>query len=138
MQRLSDTAPGRVRWPAFVRRRWWALVSRRSDVVHRWRRPMLHVAACALVAASGVVGAAQARHGLPMTRTDLSAIITSAEDDADLPASVAAPVPALLVLPEPTVTVLDAPPTNPAAPREPDAQLAVRSYLVEEGDSVRT
>ena len=46
--------------------------------------------------------------------------------------------PALLVMPEPTVAVVDAPTTNAATPREPDTQLTVRSYVVEEGDSVRT
>jgi flagellum-specific peptidoglycan hydrolase FlgJ len=30
------------------------------------------------------------------------------------------------------------PPTNAATPREPDAQLAIRTYVVEAGDSVRT
>jgi flagellum-specific peptidoglycan hydrolase FlgJ len=34
--------------------------------------------------------------------------------------------------------VVDAPPTNAATPREPDAQLAIHSYVVEEGDSVRS
>jgi flagellum-specific peptidoglycan hydrolase FlgJ len=41
-------------------------------------------------------------------------------------------------VPEPTVAVLDAPPTNAATSREPDAKLAIRTYIVEEGDSVRT
>src|SRR5437868_583939 len=52
---------------------------------------------------------------------------------------VVAPVPALLPLVVPTVTVTDAPTAeNAAAPTTPDAQLAMRSYVVEEGDSVRT
>jgi flagellum-specific peptidoglycan hydrolase FlgJ len=41
--------------------------------------------------------------------------------------------------PEPTVTLAEAPTTqNAAAPSAPDTQLAVRTYVVEEGDSVRT
>jgi flagellum-specific peptidoglycan hydrolase FlgJ len=42
------------------------------------------------------------------------------------------------VVPEPTIAVVEAPPTNAATPREPDIPLAVRTYIVEEGDSVRT
>jgi flagellum-specific peptidoglycan hydrolase FlgJ len=43
------------------------------------------------------------------------------------------------VLPEPTVTLAEAPSTqNAAAPTAPDTELAVRTYVVEEGDSVRT
>ena len=54
------------------------------------------------------------------------------------PIEPAAPAPALRVLPEATVAVLESQPTNAATPREPDAPLAVRTYVVEEGDSVRT
>jgi len=46
-------------------------------------------------------------------------------------------LPALLALPEPTVAVLEGPPSNVATPREPDTPLAMRNYVVEEGDSVR-
>jgi flagellum-specific peptidoglycan hydrolase FlgJ len=46
--------------------------------------------------------------------------------------------PALLGLPEPTVAVADAPTSNPATPSEPDTPLAMRTYTVEDGDSVRT
>ncbi|MBV9894860.1 MAG: glucosaminidase domain-containing protein [Chloroflexi bacterium] len=45
-------------------------------------------------------------------------------------------VPALLVLPQPTVAVLET--GNAATPSEPDTPLAIRTYTVEEGDSVRT
>jgi flagellum-specific peptidoglycan hydrolase FlgJ len=40
--------------------------------------------------------------------------------------------------PEPTVLVADEPTDNAATPRAPDAQMAIRTYVVEEGDSVRT
>jgi flagellum-specific peptidoglycan hydrolase FlgJ len=40
--------------------------------------------------------------------------------------------------PEPTVVVADQPTGNAATPRAPDAQMAIRTYVVEEGDSVRT
>jgi flagellum-specific peptidoglycan hydrolase FlgJ len=39
---------------------------------------------------------------------------------------------------EPTVVVAEEPSGNAATPRAPDAQMAIRTYLVEEGDSVRT
>ena len=45
-------------------------------------------------------------------------------------------VAALLVLPQPTVAVLET--GNAATPSEPDTPLAIRTYTVEEGDSVRT
>jgi flagellum-specific peptidoglycan hydrolase FlgJ len=52
-------------------------------------------------------------------------------------AAVAEPeAPALLVMPEPTVAVVED--QNPATPSEPDTPLAIRTYTVEEGDSVRT
>ena len=43
----------------------------------------------------------------------------------------------LRVLPEPTVAVLETSSINAATPREPDGPLAVRTYVVESGDSVR-
>src|SRR5262245_44463978 len=46
--------------------------------------------------------------------------------------------PALLVLAEPTVAVANAPDANAATPSEPDTPLALRTYVVEDGDSVRT
>jgi flagellum-specific peptidoglycan hydrolase FlgJ len=61
------------------------------------------------------------------------------------PAVTALDVKALPTLPalpsdqaEPTVVVAEEPTGNAATPRAPDAQLAIRTYVVEEGDSVRT
>jgi flagellum-specific peptidoglycan hydrolase FlgJ len=63
----------------------------------------------------------------------------------DAPAVTTLDVRALPTLPaiqvgqaEPTVVVAEASTDNPATPRAPDAQLAIRTYVVEEGDSVRT
>ena len=86
------------------------------------------MAACVVVIASGVLGGAQVRHALSSP---------TPEPQAPPEAIVAQPAeaPALLVLPEPTVAVVES--QNPATPSEPDA-LAVRTYVVEEGDSVRT
>jgi flagellum-specific peptidoglycan hydrolase FlgJ len=47
-------------------------------------------------------------------------------------------VAALLPLPQPTMAVSESPQTNVAVPSRPDVQLAVRTYVVEDGDSVRT
>jgi flagellum-specific peptidoglycan hydrolase FlgJ len=47
--------------------------------------------------------------------------------------------PALLVLPQPTMVVDDqTSETNAATPSEPDTPLNIRTYVVEDGDSVRT
>jgi flagellum-specific peptidoglycan hydrolase FlgJ len=67
----------------------------------------------------------------PDTRAPLDAPVVSAT-----PREVAAP--AFLVLPQPTVAVVDEAPGNAATPRQPDVDMAVRTYNVEEGDSVRT
>ena len=49
-----------------------------------------------------------------------------------------ASAPALLVLPEPTVSVVDDTASNVATPSQPDVDLTIRTYTVEDGDSVRT
>jgi LysM repeat protein len=57
-----------------------------------------------------------------------------ARDDAD------STTPAMVALPPfvPTPPAIEAPVGNAAAPARPDAPLAIRTYVVEEGDSVRT
>jgi flagellum-specific peptidoglycan hydrolase FlgJ len=82
-----------------------------------------------VVIASGVFGGAQVRHVLSP-----AAAATAPEAPTATPEL--AETPALLTLPEPTVAVVET--QNPATPAEPDAQLAIRDYTVEEGDSVRT
>jgi flagellum-specific peptidoglycan hydrolase FlgJ len=58
----------------------------------------------------------------------------SADVDASMPQ-----LPLQSASPEPTVTLAEAPTTqNAAAPSAPDTQLAMRTYVVEEGDSVRS
>jgi LysM repeat protein len=89
------------------------------------------VAACVVVIASGVFGGAQVRHALSSSTEEAPAAAPAPDIVEEAPAA-----PALLVLPEPTVAVVES--QNPATPSEPDAQLAVRTYTVEEGDSVRT
>jgi flagellum-specific peptidoglycan hydrolase FlgJ len=94
-----------------------------------------------VILAAGATGAATAQNAAPAI-TDASqratAVTAVSAAVSDQPVGVTAPIPGLLPLPEPTVEVVDAPPTNAATPREPDAELAVRTYVVEEGDSVRT
>lgn len=82
-----------------------------------------------VVIASGVLGV-QVRHAISPTAAPI--VPTEIPEPTDIAPS----APALLVLPEPTVDVADS--ENAATPREPDAPLAVRTYTVEAGDSVRT
>lgn len=84
-----------------------------------------------VVIASGTIGV-QLRHAISPAPPAASLVVTDSAETA----SVAPAAPALLVLPEPTVAVDDS--QNAAAPSEPDAPLAVRTYTVEVGDSVRT
>lgn len=79
----------------------------------------------------------QTREPTAITATSVDRLGAVAAEVDSVDASVAAR-PALLPLPEPTQVVLDAPVPNAAVPRTPDAQLAVRTYVVEPGDSVRT
>jgi len=88
------------------------------------------VAACVVVIASGLFGGAQMRHAISRAPV---------VDPGPSPTDVVLPevsAHALLVMPEPTVAVVEA--QNPATPSEPDAPLAMRTYTVEAGDSVRT
>jgi flagellum-specific peptidoglycan hydrolase FlgJ len=73
------------------------------------------------------------------------AAVLGADVVQDAPPVAALEVKALPALPavqsdraQPTVVVADEPTDNAATPRAPDAQLAIRTYVVEEGDSVRT
>jgi flagellum-specific peptidoglycan hydrolase FlgJ len=94
----------------------------------------LHLAACLVVISSGIVGGTQVRHAFTSVQTP-SLAGRPAPTDVPL-ASGDSSAPALLVLPEPTVAVLET--QNAATPSEPDTPLAVRTYTVEAGDSVRT
>jgi LysM repeat protein len=90
------------------------------------------VAACVVVIASGVLGGVQVRHALSSpSEVAAPAPAPVVVEEAEAPAA-----PALLVLPEPTVAVVDS--QNPLTPAEPDTQMAIRTYVVEDGDSVRT
>jgi flagellum-specific peptidoglycan hydrolase FlgJ len=60
--------------------------------------------------------------------------------DAVLDSQEVISAPAATIAAEPTVAVAvdEAPSTNAATPAEPDVEMAIRTYVVEEGDSVRT
>jgi flagellum-specific peptidoglycan hydrolase FlgJ len=77
-----------------------------------------------LVAASGQIRRAE--------QLDVQAVASGNEALATDAETEAASVP----IPEPTIAADDG--SNPATPSEPDAQLAISNYTVEEGDSVRT
>jgi flagellum-specific peptidoglycan hydrolase FlgJ len=93
---------------------------------NNWRRNLLHVAAGAVVAASLVVGGGQLRrveHFDVQSTAPLAAVSVASEPDRlDL---------------EPSLSD-EATQGNAATPSEPDAEIAIRTYTVEEGDSVRT
>jgi flagellum-specific peptidoglycan hydrolase FlgJ len=93
--------------------------------LRHWR-PLLHASAAILVVGSAVVG-------VTSTRREVAAAIP-----APIETPVAGEAPALMVLPEPTVVVNQTPEANVATPSEPDTPLSMRTYVVEEGDSVRT
>ena len=91
------------------------------------------MAACCAIAVCGAFGVRR-------SATELVPASATVADVAVSPTTAATEVPALQlkVLPEPTVAVVESPSANAATPREPDAPLALRTYVVEEGDSVRT
>ena len=97
-------------------------------------RPALHVGAAIVVIGSAIVGVTTARHEVSASPVSdavvaVPVVLSTEVPDAD---------PALLTLPQPTVAVVDSVEANPATPSEPDTPLNIRSYTVEEGDSVRT
>jgi flagellum-specific peptidoglycan hydrolase FlgJ len=127
------------------------LPQRASNLIHRWRRPILHTAACAAVVVSGVIGAS-----LPRSRLSVD-LHRAAEAPASIDASQAAEAAAVTTqafedgaaqvvglpvsanLTDPTTPAASTEPNaNAAAPALPDALVAVRSYVVEPGDTVRT
>ena len=118
----------------------------RATFVHRWRRPILHAIAGGAIVGSGAFG--MTRGPSPLAAGDTSpsqvevqkeprfetlADATAVQGTAGTVASSIQPAPVL------TPDVVEGPATvNAAAPSAPDAPLAMRSYTVEEGDSVRT
>src|SRR5712691_4258525 len=117
-----------------------------STFVHRWRRPILHVIAGGAIVGSGAVGVARGPLSLHSGDTSPSQVEVRAEPrfeslaDATSVQSGGATV-ALTVQPAPDATpdvVEDTATGNAAAPSAPDAPLAIRTYSVEEGDTVRT
>jgi flagellum-specific peptidoglycan hydrolase FlgJ len=77
--------------------------------------------------------------GVSSARNDAAGVSSSVGAvPAVLPTDVSVDDPALLVMPQPTVDVIDSSDGNAATPSEPDAPLNIRSYTVQEGDSVRT
>src|SRR5438876_8721853 len=98
------------------------------NVVHRWRRHILHIAACAAVIASGGLGVLVAR---PAATPEPVPVTNEAPAMNEL-----ALVPPL---PVPAPAVPDAP-RPPATPPVDTTALAVtpRTYMVQPGDSVRS
>jgi flagellum-specific peptidoglycan hydrolase FlgJ len=94
--------------------------------------------ACGAVAASGAVAA---RSGAERNQAEVtqppSLLDTTTVPPAARP-EIARVLPALLPLPEPTLAVVESAEANVAVPSKPDVQLALRTYVVEEGDSVRS
>jgi flagellum-specific peptidoglycan hydrolase FlgJ len=87
------------------------------------------------VVASGALGVAASRSSEPDPDPNLAAVVSPPDALID-PAIVSRP--ALLALPEPTLAVVETRSTSVAVPNAPDAELSVRTYTVESGDSVRT
>jgi LysM repeat protein len=108
----------------------WVLV-----ILHLERtrhRNFLHVAAGAVVVASLVLGGGQIRKvGLDVQPGMSVSPPLGVPDAADGGIG-------LLPMPDPNISLDDGNMGNPAAPSEPDAQLNIRTYTVEDGDSVRT
>jgi flagellum-specific peptidoglycan hydrolase FlgJ len=102
---------------------------------------MLHATAGAAIVASGAIGVLLPRSE-PIGAPTLTGEATADMQVLDVELT-PVPTPALLLLPVATATVVapvisEVPIANAAAPAFPDAQLAVRKYVVEAGDSVRT
>ncbi len=95
---------------------------------------MLHATAGAAIVASTALGSHLPRSGW------IGVPSPSGETMADMQVLDAEPVAraTLPVLPEPTPALSEASIPNAAAPAVPDVQVAVRNYVVEPGDSVRT
>jgi flagellum-specific peptidoglycan hydrolase FlgJ len=94
------------------------------------------VGACGAILASGLVGASVRTQSAAGGSASIAEIAPAAMvlDVEALPTS----PPARVVEPQPTVLVIDDATGNAATPKAPDAQMAIRTYVVEEGDSVRT
>jgi flagellum-specific peptidoglycan hydrolase FlgJ len=100
----------------------------RTGAIQRWRRYILHTAACAAIVASGCLGLTSPRLlqvGPALAPARENGLPQSAEE----------------VLPDASEEALDAP--NPdavvqAIPPPEASPVATREYVVEEGDSVRT
>ncbi|HEY1292516.1 MAG TPA: glucosaminidase domain-containing protein [Chloroflexota bacterium] len=99
---------------------------------HNWRRGGLHAAAFVVIAASVVLGGGQLPRFERLSIVDQVALPEVAGELASDAADIAITDPTVGV--DESVTDQD----NPATPSEPDTQLAIRTYTVEDGDSVRT
>jgi flagellum-specific peptidoglycan hydrolase FlgJ len=128
-----------------------ALPQRASNFIHRWRRPILHTTACVAVVVSGLVGASLPRsrpsvdlQGAPKAPARIDASLAAAVSET-MPQTFEGQVGQVVGLPQ-SASLRDATrgdastetSANAAAPAVPDALLAIRSYVVEPGDSVRT
>jgi flagellum-specific peptidoglycan hydrolase FlgJ len=98
----------------------------------------LHLAAGVAVVVASTLAATQLPNGARHVTDTSQGAAVDGTSRTPVTTSLEVSEAALIAVPEPTVAVLDLPSTNAATPREPDAQLAVRTYIVDEGDSVRT
>ena len=105
---------------------------------------MLHAIAGVAIVASAAIGLSMPRSGQNATSSqtldptaDMEALETAVIPTATLPLLARLPGLAPAVA-EATPAISEVPIPNAAAPALPDAQLAVRTYVVEAGDSVRT
>ncbi|MGI9149556.1 MAG: glucosaminidase domain-containing protein [Chloroflexota bacterium] len=92
------------------------------------------------VVALALIGVSSPRQGL-IAAPDPAPAPADLQEDLDSPtvSQPGRPLPrATPVVGEPTPVLLDVPIANAAAPAVPDAQLAIRTYEVEPGDSVRS
>jgi flagellum-specific peptidoglycan hydrolase FlgJ len=92
---------------------------------------------CGAIALCGLFGMQRSAQISPAALTDgaSDAVLANQAPRVDQSLQVG---PALLSLPDATVEPSDGPPGENALPSRPDAPVAMRSYTVEDGDSVRT
>jgi flagellum-specific peptidoglycan hydrolase FlgJ len=107
-----------------------ALFWRASEVVHSWRRPILHLSACVAVVASGGLAMLSARQAPAPEAMPEPAVI-----EQPAPAPAMAPLAVLPPIAVPQAEEVDAP--RPAAAAAEDPPVATRGYVVQAGDTVR-
>jgi len=116
---------------------WITLFSGVEHAAHRWRRLILHFAACSAVVASVVTSLVVLRAPTPTPALvalpeDTEAV--ALDEPAMAPLAALPPVP----VPRPVVDAIDGPSAPPTSDEPPGLSIAPRSYVVQSGDTVRT